>query len=74
MTVAEFAKFLAPRSLPSEVEDFEHNHTLKSMAQKHAAHANTLRTGTAWDWEDLERYQEELARLEREGPGTPNSN
>lgn len=71
MTVAEFAKFLAPRPIPDPNEDFEHDHTLRSIARQHATHATTMRTGTPFDWEDLERYEEELARLDREGPGTP---
>ena len=69
MKVAEFLKFLVTRPLPDEQEDFEHDHTLGSLARQHAVHTGTLRAGTAFDWEDLERYQEELARMDREGPG-----
>lgn len=71
MTVAEFAKRLARRPYAMEAEEFTHGHSLNAIARKHAAHSVTMRTGTAFDWEDLESYQEELARLEREGPGEP---
>lgn len=71
MTVAEFAKLLTRRPLHIDAENFEHDHSLKAIAREHAAHTATMRSGTAFDWEDLERYQEELARLDREGPGAP---
>lgn len=70
MKVADFAKTLAARPLPDANEDFEHDHSLGSIARQHAAHASKIHAGTAFDWEDLERYQEELERLDREGPGT----
>lgn len=73
MLVAEFMKLLARRPPPDEREDFDHDHTLGSLARKHAVHTESFRTGTAFDWEDLERYQIELDRLDREGPGGPST-
>lgn len=72
MKVAEFAKRLARRPYDMEAGEFAHGHnSLNAIARRHAAHSVTMRTGTPFDWEDLERYQEELARLDREGPGKP---
>lgn len=71
MTVLEFAKLLAGRPQNTEMEGFRHDHSLKAIAREHAALAGTMRAGTAYDWEDFERYKEELARLDREGPGAP---
>lgn len=71
MTVADFAKLLSDRSVHSEAENFKHDHSLGAIAREHTVHTTTIRAGTVFDWEDLERYQEELARLDREGPGSP---
>lgn len=43
-------------------------HSLQENALERAKHAHTLNVGTAYDWEDLDAYQQELERLDREGP------
>lgn len=69
MTVAEFARLLSGRPQNTEMESFRHDHSLQSIAREHAVQSGTMRAGTAFDWEDLEEYQAELERLDREGPG-----
>ncbi len=71
MTVAEFAKLLSGRPRNPEMEGFKHDHSLKSIAREHAVQSGVMRAGTAFDWEDMEAYQAELMRLDREGPGAP---
>lgn len=50
---------------PSSDED----HSLEAQAKERAKHPEHLNVGTPFDWEELEAYQKELDRLEREGPG-----
>lgn len=52
-----------------EQEGKEREHTLRENAMERAKHPTDLNAGTAFDWEDLERYQKELERMDREGPG-----
>lgn len=52
-------------------QDGEHekDHSLQENAKERAKHPEQMNVGTPHDWEDLEAYQEELERLDREGPG-----
>ena len=52
-------------------QDEESDHSLQAQARERAGHLEGLNAGTPFDWEDLEKYKKELARLEREGPGRP---
>ncbi len=45
----------------------EEDHSLQAQARGRARHPDALNAGTPYDWEDLEKYREELARMEREG-------
>lgn len=56
-------------NLQAEGEGEEKEHSLQENAKERAAHPEHLNAGTAFDWEDMEAYQRELERLEREGPG-----
>ena len=47
----------------------EEDHSLRAQAWEHARHPEHMKVGTPFDWEELEAYQKELERLEREGPG-----
>lgn len=47
----------------------EQDHSLRAQAWEHARHPEQMKVGTPFDWEELEAYQKELERLEREGPG-----
>jgi len=47
----------------------EQDHSLRAQAWEHARHPEHMKVGTPFDWEELEAYQKELERLEREGPG-----
>jgi hypothetical protein len=47
----------------------ERDHSLQAQAKKRAQHPDHLHAGTAFDWEDLDAYQRELDRLDKEGPG-----
>ncbi len=44
-------------------------HSLREQAQARAKDPLHIHAGTAFDWEDMEAYQLELERLDREGPG-----
>lgn len=44
-------------------------HTLQENAKARAKHPEHLNAGTPYDWEDVDRYQRELERMEEEGPG-----
>lgn len=57
----------APEGDAAEEED----HSLQAQAKERAKHPEHLNAGTPYDWEDLEAYQKELDRLDREGPGAP---
>lgn len=69
MTVAELAKHLNTVHRPVLGGDNEWDHSLRSLAQHHANHPETMHVGTAFDWEDLEAYRTELERMDWEGPG-----
>lgn len=49
---------------PEEHKD----HSLQEQAKERAKHPQNLNAGTQFDWEDLDEYQAELERLDREGP------
>lgn len=51
-------------------EDKEKEHTLQENARERARHPGDMKSATPYEWEDLEDYENELERLEREGPGT----
>ncbi len=44
-------------------------HSLQENAKERAKNPEHLNAGTPYDWEDMEAYQKELDRLDREGPG-----
>lgn len=48
-------------------QEAEKEHTLQENAKTRALNPTTLNAGTPFDWEDLEAYQKELERLDREG-------
>ncbi|WP_049723362.1 hypothetical protein [Gilvimarinus polysaccharolyticus] len=53
-----------------KVDDSEEDHSLEHNARERAKHLEQgLNVGSPYDWEDLEKYQRELERMEREGPG-----
>jgi len=56
-----------------EGKDLEEDHSLQAQAKKRAAHPDHINVGTPHDWEDLEAYQRELDRMDREGPGGSSS-
>lgn len=47
----------------------EEDHSLEAQAKERAKHPEHMNVGTPFDWEELEAYQKELDRLDREGPG-----
>lgn len=47
----------------------EEDHSLRAHAWERARHPTHLNAGTPFDYEDVEAYQKELERLDREGPG-----
>lgn len=53
----------------SELREGEEEHSLQEQAKERAKHPEHLNVGTPFDWEDMEAYQKELDRLDREGPG-----
>lgn len=52
----------------NEKQDEHKDHSLQEQAKERAKHPHDLHAGTPYDWEDLEAYQKELERLDREGP------
>lgn len=66
MKASEFPKG-HEKEKPAEQED----HSLQAQARKRTKNPADINAGTAFDWEDMERYQQELDRLDREGPGAP---
>lgn len=54
-------------------EEETRDHSLQAQAKRRAEHPEHMNAGTAFDWEDLEAYQQELDRLDKEGPGRPES-
>lgn len=59
----------AERLQHKEGEEKEKEHSLRENALERAKQAGTFNAGTAFDWEDLEGYQRELERMDKEGPG-----
>lgn len=57
-------RFENMKEKPEEQKD----HSLQEHAKERAKHPGELNAGTPYDWEDLDAYQEELDRLDREGP------
>ncbi|HTF96432.1 MAG TPA: hypothetical protein VL995_09890 [Cellvibrio sp.] len=55
--------------LQQQDDEEEKEHTLQENAKERAKHPEHLNAGTPYDWEDVDRYREELDRLDREGPG-----
>lgn len=49
----------------------EKEHSLQENAKLRAQHPDQLNAGTAFDWEEMEAYKQELERMDREGPGRP---
>lgn len=48
----------------------DEDHSLEHNARERASHLEQgLNVGSPYDWEDLEKYKRELARMDREGPG-----
>lgn len=54
-------------------EGGEKDHTLQENARERTKRPYELNSGTPYDWEDLEDYTEELERMDREGPGSPDA-
>lgn len=52
-----------------ESTEEQKEHSLREQAQARAKDPLHIHAGTAFDWEDIEAYQRELERLDREGPG-----
>jgi len=51
-------------------ENESEDHSLEHNARERAAHLEQgLNVGSPFDWEDLEKYKQELERMDREGPG-----
>lgn len=75
MKASDFLKqFEARKKREAEEEEGkEREHSLQENAKERAKDPHTLNAGTPFDWEDLERYQEELKRMDREGPGRSKS-
>lgn len=67
MKVAEFMKRYAGR-LPADSEDSTPGKAARSPGRQRASHIERIHAGTPFDWEDLERYQQELDRLKNKGP------
>nr|WP_324257936.1 hypothetical protein [Cellvibrio fontiphilus] len=44
-------------------------HSLQENAKERALHPEHLNVGTAFDWEEMEAYKQELERMDREGVG-----
>lgn len=49
-------------------EEKPKEHTLQENARERAEHPDGLNAGTAYDWEDLDAYRQELDRMDKEGP------
>jgi hypothetical protein len=59
----------AERLQRKDMDEPEKEHTLRENALDRAKKADDFNAGTAFDWEDLEAYQAELDRMDKEGPG-----
>ncbi len=75
MKAAEFLKRYEEKqkAAQGERDDDQEDHSLQAHAKERARHPERINVGTPFDWEDLESYQKELERLEREGPGKSRS-
>ncbi len=71
MKASEFLKRYEEqqKAAQSERDEEPEDHSLQAQAKERARHPERINAGTPFDWEDLESYQKELERLEREGPG-----
>lgn len=65
---SEFLKEHEQRQKHEQDEGPEKEHTLQENAKERAKHPDQMNVGTPHDWEDMEAYQKELERLDREGP------
>ncbi|MEX1033495.1 MAG: hypothetical protein WDZ30_09045 [Cellvibrionaceae bacterium] len=72
MKASEFLQQYGERKKRKAAEDNEEEkeHSLQENAKQRAKHPGSLNAGTAFDWEDMEDYQRELDRLDKEGPGS----
>lgn len=59
----------AERLQRKDMDEPEKEHTLRENALDRAKKADDFNAGTPFDWEDLEAYQAELDRMDKEGPG-----
>lgn len=57
------------RDEKADAMETEEDHSLQAQAKERAKHPEHLNAGTPYEWEDVEAYQKELDRLDREGPG-----
>jgi len=71
MKASDFLKHYDARKKREQEEENEEEreHSLQENARERAQNPDTLNAGTAWDWEDMDAWQKELDRLDREGPG-----
>lgn len=72
MKASDFIKRFDERREREQKEDTDetNDHSLQAQAKDRAEHPSSeMHAGTAFDWEDMEGYQRELERLDREGPG-----
>lgn len=74
MKASEFLKrYEQQKASQNEKDGKEEDHSLQAQAKERARHPERINAGTPFDWEDLESYEKELQRLEREGPGKSRS-
>lgn len=76
MKASEFLKRYEQQQKSSSEEkrdDKQEDHSLQAQAKERARHPEHINAGTPFDWEDLESYERELERLDREGPGKSRS-
>lgn len=67
MKASDFLKKYEQSKEQKEQED----HSLQHQARERAEHLEEgLHVGSPYDWEDLERYKQEMQRMEKEGPGS----
>ncbi len=71
MKASEFLKRYEQQQKDRAKDDqpSEEDHSLEAQAKERAKHPEHMNVGTPFDWEELEAYQKELDRLDREGPG-----
>lgn len=71
MKASDFLKQYEERQKREEDGDQEKEHSLEENARERTKNPTHINAGTAYDWEDLEAYEQELKRLDEEGPGKP---